>query len=135
MPQAWATKLEAIHVQLERIIELYLEARWSWPRRFSPAGPLSFLICDPRVPQLDTGELRHLADQLEHHLFGAAEEGEVSLLFLEGPEPAVTAFAGLTAEEVAAAVADPALLPAASRLTRIRPGVDPVVEAAGPAPA
>jgi hypothetical protein len=132
LPPAWTQKLDAIHGQLEKIVEVYLEARWSWPRRFSRASSLIFLLADPRVARLDAGELCKLSDELQHHLFGNADEGEVSLLLFEGPEPAVLAFAAFSADEVAAAVADPGLLPAGGRLTRIRPGANPVVEGLGP---
>jgi hypothetical protein len=132
LPPAWAKRLDAIHLQLEKIVEVYLEARWSWPRRFDRVAPLIFLLADPRVALLDAGELCKLADQLQHHLFGNAQEGEVSLLLFEGPEAAVVAFAAFTHDEVAAAVADPDLLPAGGRLTRIRPGANPVVEGLGP---
>ncbi|HET6971869.1 MAG TPA: hypothetical protein VFH92_12130 [Phenylobacterium sp.] len=99
----------------------YLETRWSWPRRFAPLTDVSFLLTDPRSDDLDVAELRRLSDELQRHLFGAGEEGEVALLVFEGPHPAVTAFAAMDSQRIAAAVADPAQLPSGGRLTRIRP--------------
>jgi hypothetical protein len=133
LPPAWTPKLEAIHLQLEKVVEAYLEPHWSWPRRFSHLSDLTFLLADPRVALFSPAELRAVADDLQRHLFGGGAEGEVALLLFEGPEPAVMAFARLSAEEVAAVVADPARLPPGGRLTRVRPG-DAPVERLGEAP-
>lgn len=97
----------------------YLDMRWSWPRAFTPLTEVSFLLTDPRADELDVGELAKLSDDLQTHLFGAGDEGKVALLVFEGPHEAVTAFAAMDVGAVAAAVADPARLPAGGRLTRI----------------
>lgn len=99
----------------------YLEMRWSWPRKFVPLSDISFLLVNPRADALDLEELRRLSDDLQTHLFGVGDEGEVALLVFEGSHEAVTAFAGMDAPAVAAAVADPSLLPPGGRLTRIAP--------------
>ena len=104
---------------VQKFASAYLETRWSWPRRFSPLTDFCFLLIDPRSDELDVGELRRLSDELQRHLFGEGEEGEVALLVFEGSHAAVTAFAAMDAPDVAAAVADPSRLPPGGRLTRI----------------
>jgi hypothetical protein len=130
LPPAFAPSSGPIHVQLRKIVETYLETRWSWPRRFSPIAELAFLLSDPGAAELPLDELVDLADQLQHHLFGpsSAPEGEVTLLVFEGPASAVRAFARLGADEVAAAIADQRLLPPGGRLMRLRPASGPTVE-------
>lgn len=107
---------------VQKFAGAYLETRWSWPRRFVPLTEFSFLLTDPRSDELDVGELRRLSDELQRHLFGVGDEGEVALLVFEGTHASVTAFAAMDADSVAAAVADPSLLPPGGRLTRIVPG-------------
>ncbi|HEY0649940.1 hypothetical protein [Phenylobacterium sp.] len=110
---------EVLAPLVQKFASAYLETRWSWPRRFSPFTAFCFLLIDPRSDELDLGELRRLSDELQRHLFGTGDEGEVALLVFEGHQAAVTAFATLDAKTVAAAVKDPSLLPPGGRLTRI----------------
>lgn len=104
---------------VQKFASAYLETRWSWPRQFSPLADFCFLLIDPRAGELDVRELRKLSDELQRHLFGTGDEGEVALLVFEGSHAAVTAFAAMDRSAVAAAVQDPALLPPGGRLTRI----------------
>lgn len=127
--------LAALAPLVQKFAGTYLETRWSWPRRFSPLTEFSFLLIDPRSDELDVEELRRLSDELQRHLFGVGEEGQVALLVFEGSHAAVTAFAALDAEAVAAAVADPSLLPAGGRLTRILSGQAADADPPEPAPA
>jgi hypothetical protein len=113
--------LAALEQLVHKFASAYLETRWSWPRRFAPLTDVSFLLTDPRSDELDLAELRRLSDELQRHLFGTAEEGEVALLVFEGTHAAVTAFAALDSRQVVEALADPSLLPAGGRLTRILP--------------
>jgi len=111
----------ALEQLVHKFAGAYLETRWAWPRRFAPLSDVSFLLTDPRSDELDLGELRRLSDELQRHLFGTADDGEVALLVFEGTHAAVTAFAGLDTQQIADAVADPAKLPPGGRLTRILP--------------
>jgi hypothetical protein len=131
LPDAWSNRFDAIRDQLAKIVEAYLEARWSWPRRFSRVADLVFLLEDPRVSQLVAAELCKLAQQLQQHLFGAGGDGEVTLLLFEGSPQAVAAFAAYSAEAVAGAIAEPGRLPVGARLMRIHPAAEPVVEELG----
>lgn len=106
---------------VQKFSTAYLDMRWSWPRQFVPLTEVSFLLTDPRSDELEVSELRRLSNDLQIHLFGTGDEGEVALLVFEGTHEAVTAFAAMDTEAVAAAVADPSLLPAGGRLTRILP--------------
>jgi len=113
--------LAALEQLVHKFAGAYLETRWAWPRRFAPLTEVSFLLTDPRSDDLDVAELRRLSDELQRHLFGVGNEGEVALLVFEGSHAAVTEFAAMDTLQVAAAVADPALLPPGGRLTRILP--------------
>jgi hypothetical protein len=104
---------------VQKFASAYLESRWSWPRQFSTLTAYCFLLIDPRADELDVRELRKLSDELQRHLFGTGDEGEVALLVFEGDHSAVTAFAAMDATDVAEAVQDPSLLPPGGRLTRI----------------
>lgn len=97
----------------------YLEMRWAWPRRYAPLSEVSFLLTDAHVEVLDVSELKRLSGDLQTHLFGTAEEGDVTLLLYEGNEEAVTVFAAMDAMAVAEAAADRSRLPPGGRLTRI----------------
>ena len=110
---------EVLAPLVQKFASAYLETRWSWPRRFQSFTAYCFLLIDPRSDELDLGELRRLSDELQRHLFGTGDEGEVALLVFEGGQAAVTAFAAMDAKAVAAAVKDPSLLPPGGRLTRI----------------
>lgn len=104
---------------VQKFAGAYLETRWLWPRRFEPLSAFSFLLTDPRSDELDVGELQRLSDNLQTHLFGVGDEGEVALLVFEGAHAAVTAFAAMDGREIAQALADPSQLPPGGRLTRI----------------
>lgn len=113
--------LAALEQLVHKFARAYLESRWAWPRRFAPLSEVSFLLTDPRSDDLEVAELRRLSDELQRHLFGVGDEGEVALLVFEGSHAAVTEFAAMDTQQVAAAVANPALLPPGGRLTRILP--------------
>jgi len=124
----------ALEQLVHKFAGAYLETRWAWPRRFAPLSDVSFLLTDPRSDDLDVAELQRLSDELQRHLFGSGEEGEVALLVFEGPHPAVTAFAALDSRRLAAALVDPDQLPAGGHLTRIRPSSSGDGPVAAPAP-
>ncbi|MBS0361336.1 MAG: hypothetical protein JSR98_08140 [Proteobacteria bacterium] len=107
----------------------YLESRWSWPRKFAPLTDTSFLISDPQADALDPEELRQLSHDLQAHLFGVGDEGEVSLLLFEGSHDSIMAFAAMDLAKAAAAVDDAGLLPPGGRLTRLRPHRAPLAAA------
>lgn len=117
--QGGSMPLSTLAPLVQKFASAYLETRWLWPRRFYPLSEFNFLLTDPRSDELDVGELRRLSDNLQTHLFGVGDEGEVALLVFEGAQAAVTAFAAMDARAVALAVVDPSLLPPGGRLTRI----------------
>lgn len=104
---------------VQKFAGAYLEMRWSWPRRAAALTEYSFLLTDPRSEELDMGELQRLSDELQRHLFGTGEDGEVALLVCEGNQQAVTEFATMGAGSLAEALRDPARLPRGARLRRI----------------
>jgi hypothetical protein len=131
LPPGWAELHEPVRGSVQKITEAYLESRWSWPRRFTPVSHHAFVLVDPRVTELQIAELRRLADELQHHLFGSGGEGEVSLLLFEGSTDSVIAFAKMPHDEIAALLAQPGKLPRGGRLVRIRPGEHGEVEHLG----
>lgn len=120
--QSTQLPMSALGPLVQKFTIAYLDMRWSWPRQFTPLTEVSMLLTDPRADELDLGELRKLSDDLQTHLFGVGDEGEVALLVFEGAHEAVTAFAAMDVAAVAAAVADPSRLPPGGRLTRIAAG-------------
>jgi hypothetical protein len=134
LPPGWAKEHEPIRGSVLKITQAYLETRWSWPRRFTPVSDHAFVLVDPRVAELEIAELRRLADELQHHLFGSGGEGEVSLLLFEGSTDSVIAFARMPHDEIAALLAEPGKLPLGGRLVRIRPGEHSEVEQLGGSP-
>lgn len=131
LPPAWIDAHEGICGAVQKVTEAYLETRWSWPRRFTPVTGFDFLLVDPRVTELQADELKKLANELQHHLFGSGGSGEVSLLLFEGSAESVVAFARLKHDEIAAILAAPGKLPLGGRLRRIRPGELSTVEQLG----
>jgi hypothetical protein len=109
---------------LEGLINRYacafLEARWSWPRRFEVMSLSAFLLADPRTPTLEQKILQDLAYDLQLRLFGSGGAGEVELIVFEGESGEVARFASLDQHEVRRAVRSETLAPPlVGRLTRI----------------
>jgi hypothetical protein len=125
LPDEVAKQLESLQGHLKKIVEAYLETRWSWPRQISHLEGLTFLLTDPRISEFDSAELVGLADQLQRHLFAESRQGKVIVLLFSGPEEAVNAFAAYSSEEVAAALAEPERLPPGGQLVRVLPADDP----------
>lgn len=104
---------------VSRFAGAYLEAQWSWPRRFDPLTHYAFLLVDPRTDQIDIRELAQMADDVQTKLFGKPSGGEVALLLFEGSPEAARAFATLSIEALGEALRNPELLPTGGRLTRL----------------
>lgn len=98
---------------------LFLEVRWTYPRQSEPLTHYCYLLSDPQVTELDTGELALMSQELQTRLFGTGEEGDVKLVLFEGDEAAIATFARYSNEDVVAAMEDPSGLPETGRLRRI----------------
>ncbi len=86
-------KVDALAPLIAKVGSAFLDGRWQWPRRHAVAAPFAFLLTDPRVERLDPNDLRSLAGELQHRLFGDQGEGEVCLLMLEGDQEEIQRFA------------------------------------------
>ena len=98
---------------------IFLEVRWTLPRRFQSLSHFSYLLTDPTTQGLDTVELAQLSHQLQERLFGTGVEEAVKLVLFEGDADAMARFSAYSTEEVLAAMEDPSGLPAGGRLRRI----------------
>ncbi|MDB5472068.1 MAG: hypothetical protein JWR84_3628 [Caulobacter sp.] len=86
-------KVDALAPLIAKVGSAFLDGRWKWPRRHAAAAPFAFLLTDPRVERLDPNDLRSMAEELQHRLFGDHGEGEVCLLMLEGDQAEIQRFA------------------------------------------
>lgn len=100
---------------------IFLEVRWTIPRRSRPLSHFSYLLSHPTAQQLDTLELAQLSQELQERLFGTGVEDAVQLVLFEGDAAAIASFSAMSADEVLAAMDDPSGLPGGGRLRRIDP--------------
>jgi hypothetical protein len=117
-----------LNALVAKLINAFLETRWTWPRQFSAMTPYAFVLSDPRSQALDKQALRALSKELQLKLFGDSRGGEVSLLVFEGDEMEIHRFAGLEPDELERLLADgKADPPFAGRLNRLtEDGAQPV---------
>jgi len=98
---------------------IFLEVRWTLPRRSEPLSYFSYLLSHPTAEALDTVELAHLSQELQVRLFGTGVEEAVKLVLFEGDAEAIARFSAYSNEEVLSAMEDPSGLPCGGRLRRI----------------
>jgi hypothetical protein len=105
---------------VNKFASAFLESRWGFPRRFELLGPCTFLLIEPRGGDLDHGQLRDMASDLQLRLFGAEGDGEVTLVAFEGVAAEVARFAALAPEDLDHILAgEPYRPPFVGRLARI----------------
>lgn len=85
-------RLDALGPLVARVTNVFLEGRWSPPKRHVVLTPYSFMLTDPRADELDVGRLKQLATELKERLFGSSDAGEVTLLLHDGDEAATARF-------------------------------------------
>lgn len=117
---------------INRYACVFLETRWSWPRRFEVMALTSFLLVDPRAERLEMKCLQDLSYDLQLRLFGSSGDGGmVELVAFEGDPDEVARFANLEPDELRRAMIPEALTPPlVGRMTRIT--VDQVCPVAMP---
>lgn len=98
---------------------LFLEVRWTLPRRSEQLSYFSYLLTHPTAQTLDTVELAHLSQELQTRLFGTGVEEAVKLVLFEGDTEAIARFSAYSNEDVLSAMEDPSGLPGGGRLRRI----------------
>ena len=84
-----------LNALIGKLINAFLETRWTWPRHFEQITPYAFILTDPRAQTLDKTALQALSRELQLKLFGESGAGEVALVVYEGDEMEVHRFAAL----------------------------------------
>lgn len=124
---------EAMAGLVAKVAGAYLESVWTWPRRHGLVAPFSFVLADPRATRLDAREMRQLAVDLQHKLFGDKGAGEIALLMFEGDQSDVMRFAGTSNEALRALMAGEGEGDFAGRICKITPqGVTSLIPRDGP---
>lgn len=104
-----------------KFTSVFLDGRWSWPRRFETLGPSAFLLIEPRGGALDHSAMQELAQDLQLRLFGEMGAGEVSLIVFVGDAKEVARFAAIPREDLDHILAggrhEPPFIGAATRIT------------------
>lgn len=85
---------------IDKFAKAFLEARWSFPRRYEGLAPGAYLLVEPRGGRLDGLYLSDMATDLQLKLFGAEGDGEVTLVAFEGAVEDVARFATLSASDL-----------------------------------
>lgn len=85
---------------IDKFAKAFLDARWSFPRRYEGLAPGAYLLVEPRGGRLDGRYLSDMATDLQLKLFGAEGEGEVTLVAFEGAVEEVARFAALSAPDL-----------------------------------
>lgn len=111
--------LEQLGPLVAKYTNIFLEVRWTLPRRYDQLTHYAYLLGDPGADELDTVELGHLSQELQERLFGTGIEDAVKLVLFEGDDAAIQAFSSWPAETVLEAMKDPSGLPGGGRLRRI----------------
>jgi hypothetical protein len=111
--------LDQLGPLVAKYANIFLEVRWTLPRRYDQLSHYSYLLGDPGADHLDTVELAHLSQELQERLFGTGIEDAVKLVLFEGDDAAIETFSSWPAATVLDAMDDPTGLPAGGRLRRI----------------
>jgi len=88
-------KLDALGPLVSKVTGAFLESRWSWPRRYAVVTPFSFMLTDPKAPEVDVVRLERLAEELQLKLFGTSTGGDVLLVLHDGDEADTAQFVSM----------------------------------------
>ena len=111
--------LDQLGPLVAKYTNIFLEVRWTLPRRYDQLSHYAYLLGDPGADVLDTIELAHLSQELQERLFGTGIEDAVKLVLFEGDQSAIETFTSWPAQTVLDAMQDPSGLPSGGRLRRI----------------
>jgi len=89
-----------VRVAIARATNAYLEAHWSWPKRYVEMCPTSYMLTNPHVKALDSGEVQRISAELQARLFGYDESSDVEIAVFEGTQAEAMRFAVLSPDEV-----------------------------------
>ncbi len=71
--------------RVDRIISLFLEKRWAFPRRFIAIQPMSYLLAPAPEDATFAEDVDAITQALERHLFGMADSQVFDVKSLVGP--------------------------------------------------
>ena len=100
--------LDQLGPLVAKYTNIFLEVRWTLPRRYDQLSHYAYLLGDPGSDELDTVELAHLSHELQERLFGTGIEDAVKLVLFEGDDAAIETFTSWPAQTVFDAMQDPA---------------------------
>ncbi len=84
-----------------RVSNAYLDAQWSWPRRYVEISPTVYILSDPYAPNLHSPDVERLAQGLQARLSGQEDRGEIEIALFEGAQSDAMRFAVLSLNDVA----------------------------------
>lgn len=89
-----------VRVAVARVTNAFLEAQWSWPKRYVEMCPTSYMLTDPHSKVLDSEDVQRISTELQTRLFGQDENSDVEIALFEGSQADAMRFAALSADEV-----------------------------------
>lgn len=89
-----------VRAAVARVTNAFLEAQWSWPKRYVEMCPTSYMLTDPHSKVLDSEDVQRISTELQTRLFGQDENSDVEIALFEGSQADAMRFAALSAEDV-----------------------------------
>ena len=89
-----------VRAAVARVTNAFLEAQWSWPKRYVEMCPTSYMLTDPHSKVLDSEDIQRISTELQTRLFGQDENSDVEIALFEGSQADAMRFAALSADEV-----------------------------------
>lgn len=89
-----------VRAAVARVTNAFLEAQWSWPKRYVEMCPTSYMLTDPHSKVLDSEDVQRISTELQTRLFGQDENSDVEIALFEGSQADAMRFAALSADEV-----------------------------------
>jgi hypothetical protein len=89
-----------VRAAVARVTNAFLEAQWSWPKRYVEMCPTSYMLTAPQSKVLDFEGVQRISTELQTRLFGQDENSDVEIAVFEGSQADAMRFAALSADEV-----------------------------------
>jgi hypothetical protein len=90
-----------VRAAVARVTNAYLDAQWSWPRRYVEMSPTAYMLADPYAPAINSVDVERLSQGLQTRLFGQENSGDVEIAVFEGSQADAMRFAALSPNDVA----------------------------------
>ena len=89
-----------VRAAVARVTNAFLEAQWSWPKRYVEMCPTAYMLTDPHSKRLDSEDVQRISTELQTRLFGQDENSDVEIALFEGSQADAMRFAALSADDV-----------------------------------